>query len=386
MKVLLIGGGTGGHITPLLAVARELKKIDSSIELVGVCEKQAKFVELFHKEPSITKVYQVRAGKYRRYAGLRWYQKLLDVKTVLLNIRDGFRTVAGYIEARGLLKKLKPDIILIKGGFVGVPIGFAASRLNIPFITHDSDSTPGLANKLISRWAAVHATGMPKQLYNYPSDKTVYTGIPVSADFTKVTPKLRAEYRSYLGLGSCKQIITVIGGSHGAGRLNDDMISVVGRLMQKHDYLGIVHIAGSNHENTVSRIYDGELLAEERKRVVVKGFVSDPAKHTGAADIVVSRAGATVLAELALQSIPAVLVPGRLAGGHQDKNANYYVKSNAAVSVEFGDTEGLLHTLDELLKDPHKLKSLSENLNKLSKPDAAKELAELVYKTVGKKA
>jgi UDP-N-acetylglucosamine--N-acetylmuramyl-(pentapeptide) pyrophosphoryl-undecaprenol N-acetylglucosamine transferase len=385
VKILLIGGGTGGHITPLLAVARELKDLEPTVELIGICEKQSKFVELYRNEPSIKHIYQVRAGKYRRYAGLKWYQRLFDVRTLLLNIRDIFKTSSGYFEAKGLIKRLKPDILLIKGGFVGVPVGLAAHRLGIPFITHDSDSTPGLANRLISRWAAIHATGMPKELYRYPQEKTVYTGIPVSNSFSKLTPKLKAEYRSDLGLGSCRQIITVIGGSQGASQLNEDMVTIVGRMMQKHEGLGLVHIAGKVHELTVRRHYESELLADERQRVVVKGFVADPAVHTGVADIVITRASATVLAELALQSMPAVLVPGRLASGHQDENAAYFSKAGAAVTVAYGDSEGLYRILDDLLTDPHRLKSLGDQLHKLAKPRAARELAELVYRTAGRK-
>lgn len=352
--------------------------------MIAVCEKQAKFVELFESEPAIDKVFQIRAGKYRRYAGLKWYKRAIDAKTGLLNVRDAGRTLVGYTEARRLLKRLKPDIMLIKGGFVGVPMGVAASRLGIPFITHDSDSTPGLANRIIARWATKHATGLPKELYNYPAEDTVYTGIPVSEKFKMMSPKIRTEYRDKLGLGSSSQIITVIGGSQGAGQLNHDMVSIVGRLMQKHKGLGLVHIAGKTHEAEVSQQYDSELLADERHRVVVRGFVTNPEVYTGAADIVVTRASATVLAEISLQSMPAILVPGRLAGAHQNKNAVYFRNAGAAEMVEFGDQEGLLRTLDELLSDPHRRESLGNQLGRLAKPNAAHELAALVYRTAGK--
>lgn len=368
----------------MLAVARELKAIAPDTELIGICEKRAKFVDLLLDEPAIGKVYQVRAGKYRRYAGLKWYQRWFDIRTLLLNIRDVFRTAIGYIEARRLLKELKPDLMLVKGGFVAVPVGLAAARLKIPFITHDSDSVPGLANRIISRWAAVHATGVPKELYAYPPEKTVYTGIPVGGSFVKVTPSLRARYRDELGLGSARQIITVVGGSQGAAKLNEDMASIIGRLMQRHEGLGLVHIAGRIHEANMRTRYGKELSAEAQERVVVKGFVDNVHVCQGAADIVVSRASATVTAELSLQGLPAILVPGQLAGGHQDKNAVYLQKKGAALAVPFGDAEGLYRALDSLLTDAPARRLLGTRLHKLAKPHAARELAELVIKTARK--
>lgn len=384
VKILLIGGGTGGHITPLLAVARELKQLLPEAELIGVCEKRGKFADLFLSEPTITRVYQIRAGKYRRYGGQSRLSGLFDVKTLLLNIRDFFRTAAGCIEARRLLKQLQPDIMVVKGGFVAVPMGLMAARQKIPFITHDSDSTPGLANRIIGRWAAVHATGMPKELYKYPADRTVYTGIPVADKFKKVSPRLRTAYRDSLNLGAAEKIITVVGGSQGAGQLNEDIAAILPRLMQKHRGLGLVHVAGEMHEKQLARRYDGELLADERRRVVVKGFTSEIDVCQGAADIVVSRAGATQMAELSLQGLPVVIVPGRLAGGHQDHNAEYFAKKEAALVVPYGDTEGLYQALNHLLDDVSTRKRLGDNLNKLAKPRAARELAEVAADTIRK--
>src|SRR4051812_9735829 len=132
MKILLTGGGTGGHITPLLAVARELKRLDKDVTLIAVCEKGGRFNHLYNEEPAISETIEIRAGKYRRYAGLSTLKRLTDIKTMSLNSRDVFYTVKGYRQARKMLKDTRPDGILIKGGFVGVPVGLAAARLKIP--------------------------------------------------------------------------------------------------------------------------------------------------------------------------------------------------------------------------------------------------------------
>jgi UDP-N-acetylglucosamine--N-acetylmuramyl-(pentapeptide) pyrophosphoryl-undecaprenol N-acetylglucosamine transferase len=378
MKILLTGGGSGGHITPLLAVAHELKQLEPTIELIGICESNAKFKHLFEEDPNIDAVYQVQAGKYRRYAGLSKVQRLLDIPTFARNVRDVGRVVHGYGQARRILKRLKPDGILIKGGFVGVPIGLAAVHLNIPFITHDSDTTAGLANRIISRWAYKHATGMPIEFYSYPKKDTVFTGVPIRAEFVNVTSELRQKYRKQLGLENCKQVIGVIGASQGGTQLNDDIVHIVGRLMQLYPDLGLVHLTGPTHEQDVQRLYDKELLADERRRTVVKGFATDVFRYTGAANIVVSRASASVIAELAVQGIATILVPGQLAGDHQGINARHLAKAGVVLNVPYGDSEGLFSAIHQLLENSKRSESLAEGLHSLAKPYAAKDLAQLV--------
>jgi UDP-N-acetylglucosamine--N-acetylmuramyl-(pentapeptide) pyrophosphoryl-undecaprenol N-acetylglucosamine transferase len=380
MTILLVGGGSGGHITPLFAVARELKRIDPSIKLVGVCETNAKFLHLFEEEPTIDEVRQVRAGKYRRYAGLSRLQKLMDVPTFARNVRDVGRVAKGYTQARKMLHELRPDGILIKGGYVGVPVGLAAAHRGVPFITHDSDSIPGLANRLIAKWAKLHATGMPTAFYSYPVGSMVYTGTPIAAEFKALSAVSASAFRNDLGLKDCKKVVTIIGGSQGASQLNEDMVAIAGRLMQQHRDLGIAHIVGPAHEAEMEHAYTEELLADERRKVVIKGFASDVYRYTGAADVVVSRASATVVAELAVQGMATILVPGQLAGDHQGSNARHLAESNVALNVAHADREGLYTAIDDLLRNDAKRKTLAGNLQALAKPAAATELAELLIK------
>ena len=334
---------------------------------------------MFEKEPAIDSVRQIKAGKYRRYAGLKGREKLLGLPTLARNVRDVGRVVQGYGQARRMLKQLKPSGILIKGGFVGVPVGLAAAHLGIPFITHDSDSMPGLANRIIAKWAKLHATGMPTEFYaSYPKDSMVYTGTPVAEEFKRVTDSAALSFRKDLELEDCKQVITIIGGSQGALQLNEDIVAIAGRLMQQHQDLGIIHIVGPAHETDMQQAYAQELLADERRRVVIKGFVPDVYRYTGAADVVVSRASATVVAELAVQAIATILVPGRLADNHQVVNAKHLADRHVALNVAYGDREGLYEALDDLLRHEGKRKTLSDNLGAMGKPKAATELAQLL--------
>lgn len=367
-------------------MARELKRIDPDIELIAICEKGSQFVGLYTSEQSIAKVYQVRAGKYRRYAGIAWYQRVFDVRTFVLNVRDMWRTLVGYVEARKLLKKLRPDALLIKGGYVAVPVGLAAAGMDIPFLTHDSDSTPGLANRIIGRWARLHATALPTELYSYPQQKTIFTGIPVADRFVKVTKELKTTYRQQLGLSGCSHVITIVGGSQGAAQLNRDVTEVVPQLLGDFPHLGIVHIAGKSHELEIRNVYEKLLSPTQLDHIIVQGFVDTVEQSQGAADVVVSRAGATQMAELAIQGLPVIIVPGKLAGGHQDKNADFFAKQQAAQVVPFGDANQLYHMLKEVLSSDTTRSLLSKQLHILAKPSAAAELARATLSIVGERA
>lgn len=378
---MLIGGGSGGHITPLLAVAHSIKQTDSNIVLAAVCEKGGKYKKLFEDCPDIDELYEIPAGKLRRYGNQSLMQQLKDFETLSLNLRDVPKTIRGLSQAYRLLKRYKPDAILIKGGFVGVPVGLAAAKLKIPYITHDSDSTPGLANRIIGKWASVHATGMPANLYSYPKQKTVYTGIPVSDKITEVDSSDQKQFKKDIGMAGANRVITLTGGSQGGKQLNDDFASISNKLLEEYPDLGLVVIAGASNEAEVNDVYDKLLSSSERTRVLVKGFVSDLYKYTGAADIVISRASATSIAEIAAQAKTLLLVPGKLADDHQRKNSEYLVKRGAAVMVPDGDADGLYLTIKNLLDNQEKADGLSVSIKSLAVSDASDRLAKVTIKT-----
>jgi UDP-N-acetylglucosamine--N-acetylmuramyl-(pentapeptide) pyrophosphoryl-undecaprenol N-acetylglucosamine transferase len=180
MKIVLTGGGTGGHITPILALAHELKRLNPDAYITYIGEQGGKFAELTAGNPDIDEIRAVYAGKFRRYHGESWLQRLFDFKTNLFNLRDLFYFAIGTLQALIVIKRLKPDVVFLKGGFVGVPIGLATAFWRVPFVTHDSDALPGLANRLVARWARYHATGMPAEYYPYPRKSVRHVGVLVS--------------------------------------------------------------------------------------------------------------------------------------------------------------------------------------------------------------
>lgn len=380
-RIVLVGGGSGGHITPLLAVAQELRKQAPNAQLVYIGERGGRLGDIISKHKDLDNAHQIFAGKLRRYhtEGLK---QLLDVPTMLKNIRDLFFVFIGFWQSLFQLWRIKPAIVFLKGGFVSVPVGLAAAILRIPFITHDSDTLPGLANRLVARWAVCHAVAMPKEFYPYPTNKTVVTGVPLASEFKQVTAEMMRQYRMELGLGESEQVIFVTGGGLGAVRLNNAVIAVAEQLLIQFPGLYILHAAGRGQDRLVQSAYS-ELPEKLQNRIVVKDFVVDLYRYSGAADVVIARGGASALAEFAVQGKSCVLVPNPLlTGGHQLKNAEH-LKSMDAVAVvteeEIKDNpESLLLVVSRLLLNGADREAMGGRLRELAHENSASELSTLL--------
>lgn len=380
----MTGGGSGGHITPILAVAHELKKLDPTCHIVYIGQRGDGLADVPAADPAINTVYSVRAGKFRRYHGEGWRQ-MLDVSTMALNIRDGFFVTAGLVQSYRLLRRLNPDIIFVKGGFVGVPVGLAAAWLKIPYITHDSDAIPGLANRIIARWARRHTVAMSAELYPYPQQKTVSVGIPLVADFVPVTAELQQRYRREISLPGSSRMLFIIGGGLGAKRINTAVLQILPHLLAEFPKLQVVHGVGRANESGVAAAYDEALSPAVRKRVKVVGYIHDLYRYSGAADIIVTRAGATNLAEFSMQGKACIIVPSPfLTGGHQVKNAQVLASKQAAIVLDEADMQAdpnfLARAVSDLLKDPARIAELGKRFNRLAHQDSANRLALILLK------
>lgn len=385
MTIILTGAGSGGHITPVLAVAHELKRQHPKARLVYVGQKGDSLGDIPAQSPDIDEVMTVRAGKWRRYHG-EGLKQLLDIKTMLLNARDLFYTLAGLWQSRRLLKAVSPNVVFIKGGFVGVPVGLASALAGIPYITHDSDAMPGLANRIISRWASKHAVALPEDVYHYPAAKTITTGIPLQAGFEPVTAQLKSRYRREIGIPQKAKFIFVIGGGLGSQRVNHAVAEALPHLLAEFPDLYVAHSAGRQNLAEMEVLYDERLTKTEQGRLSVHGYIDDVYRYSGAADLVITRAGATNLAEFALQGRACIVIPSPfLAGGHQLKNADYLASQMAATVLDeaqlLQDPLRLARLASGLLKNPAKLDKLESNLAKFAKPEASTDLARLILES-----
>lgn len=378
----MTGGGSGGHITPILAVAHELKQLHPDVRLVYIAQRGDAFGKIVADNVLIDETYSVSAGKFRRYHG-EGLRQLLDIRTIFLNVRDGFRVIAGLWQSYRLLARLRPDVIFCKGGFVGVPVGLAAAFLHIPYVTHDSDAIPGLANRIIARWAAKHAVALDPSLYMYSSKKTVNVGVPVAPEYRQIDAALQAQFRAGIGLADYDEMVLITGGGLGAARLNHAAVKATPELLRRFPRLAIVHTAGKQHETAVSEAYDACLRSADRRRVQVLGYTTELYKYSAAADVVVARGGATNLAELAMQAKACIIVPNPLlTGGHQLKNAAVYEQKDAIISIDEAklrdNHELLLNAIERLLDNPRLRVQLGKQLHTFARDDSAKKLADLL--------
>ena len=378
MTVLLTGGGSGGHITPLLAVAASLKSLDKDLQVIYAGQVGDRFAQVAETSDFIDRVVYVRAGKFRRFhnEGLKQF---FNVKVIVWNLRDAFFILIGLVQSIVLLRKLKPDVVFSRGGYVSVPIALGAKFNHVAYITHDSDPVLSLTNKIIGPWAAINAVALAAEFYPYPKHKIVTTGIPVSNDFKYVTPSLKDTYRQAINLSLKARVLFVVGGGLGSVSINKAILDCAPALLKKYQNLYIIQVAGETNQKTLEAEYADKLEPSLLKRVKVLGFVNDIYKYSGAAEVIVSRGGATNLAEFAIQAKPVIIVPSPfLTGGHQVKNANYLKKKQAAIIVNEPDIKELKVNIVKLLDSPELCSNLANNLHQLATDNAAQKIARLI--------
>lgn len=378
---MAVGGGSGGHVIPVVAVFKKILEKNSDVELRFWCDK--KFAPQASKIMSNefgekVKFSTISSGKLRRYNNMSLLQHLLDFEIVFNNFVDIFRNLTGIIQSFAKMLIWRPDVIFCKGGFVCVPAGIAAWVLRIPMVIHDSDAHAGLANRILSRFAKRIATGAPLEFYNYPREISKYVGIPVMAEFREYSNAERAEFKQELGFSKDRDLVVVTGGGLGAERINNAISKEGKKLVEAGAQVMLISGAGQY-----------EALREECEKIgegfVLKDFVSGGMwKVLAAADLVVARAGATSNLELAGLAKPTILVPNaRLTGGHQLKNAQVYEKAGAVEVVSDDEIaekpEILSQKIISVLGDKAKMKQLSKEFSKFAKPNAAADVAEMVF-------
>lgn len=314
-KIILTGGGTAGHVTPNLALLPYLKEAGYNIRYIGSYQG----IERKLIENACIPYDGISSGKLRRY---------FDVK----NFSDPFRVLKGYAQALRLIKLHRPDIVFSKGGFVAVPVVLAAKHYKIPVIIHESDMTPGLANKLCIPSATKVCCNFPETLKYLPKDKAILTGSPIRAELLKGN---RLCGLAYTNLSVGKPILLIMGGSLGSVTVNTAVRSILPRLLSDFQ---IIHICGKG--NLEERLIGTAGYVQYE-------YVDEPLKHFfSAADIVISRAGANAICELLALRKPSLLIPlsAKASRGDQILNAKSFEKQGfCKVLEEEAVTDDTLH-------------------------------------------
>ncbi len=289
-KIVLTGGGTAGHVTPNIALIPALKDAGYDIEYIG---SYAGIEKQLIEDQGIP-YHGVATGKFRRYFDLR-------------NVTDIFNVFKGLRESKKLLKEISPDVVFSKGGFVAVPVVRAAGKLGIPCVIHESDMTPGLANKLCIPVASRICCNFPETLEHMPKDKALLTGSPIRQELTRGD---RDKGLEFIGFNGNKPILMVIGGSQGAQSVNETVRESLPKLQNVFD---VVHLCGKDKVDNMMLDIDGYKQYE---------YIKDELKDIfAAADIVISRAGANAICEILELKKPNVLIP-LSAGSRGDQILN----------------------------------------------------------------
>lgn len=307
-KIILTGGGTAGHVTPNIALLPHLKAAGYEISYIGSYDGiEKRLIEDFG-----IPYYGISTGKFRRY---------LDPK----NFSDPFRVIKGYSEARKIIKKLRPDVIFSKGGFVSVPVVRAAASLKIPCILHESDMTPGLANKLCISAATKICCNFPETLQMLPASKAILSGSPVREELFSGN-KIRA--LDMCGFTANKPVIMVIGGSQGAASVNKAVRSALPMLLQDFQ---VVHLCGKDKMDNLLLNTEGYKQFEYLKAELKDIFAM--------ADVVISRAGANAICELLALNKPNILIPlpSSTSRGDQLLNARSFESQGFSIVIDEDD-------------------------------------------------
>lgn len=324
--IVLTGGGTAGHVTPNIAMIPVLREAGYKISYIGSYDGiEKKLIE----ELNIP-YYAISSGKLRRY---------FDVK----NFTDPFRVLKGFHEAKKLMKQLKPDIVFSKGGFVTVPVVIAAKKCKVPAIIHESDMTPGLANKLCIPSAVKVCCNFPETVKNLPQEKAVLTGTPIRKELLSGDKEAG---RRFCGFTSDKPILMVIGGSLGAASVNNHIRSILPELLKEFQ---VVHLCGKDKTDESLTGTEGYVQYEYIKNELADLFALS--------DIVISRAGANAICEISALHKPNLLIPlsANASRGDQILNARSFERQGFSMVLEEEEItdQKLLDSIRSLYSNRH---------------------------------
>lgn len=323
-RIILTGGGTAGHVTPNIALIPALKEAGYGIDYIGSYNGMEKGLIEDYGIP----YHGISSGKFRRYFDLK-------------NFTDPFRVLKGFGEANRLMKELKPDVVFSKGGFVSVPVVIAAKKNKIPAIIHESDMTPGLANKLCFSSAIKVCCNFPETVEKLPKGKAVLTGSPIRSELAEGDA---TKGREFCGLDDAKPVILIMGGSLGAANVNNAVRRILPKVLE--DYY-VVHLCGKDKVDESLKDTKGYVQFE---------YIKDELKDLFAmSDIVISRAGANAICELLYLAKPNLLIPlsANASRGDQVLNARSFEKQgfSKVLEEEKLTDEILLNTINSLYKE-----------------------------------
>ena len=370
MRFLFTCGGTGGHIYPAVSVAEEIKKADPDTEFLFIGAAGMMEMDIVPKcgyKIEAVPVTNLSRGK--------------KPKDILHNFITVFNVIASLFCSLKLVKRFRPDAVIGTGGYVCFPVIFAAWLLGVPAFVHESNCEPGLTTRLLSHFVEKVFTGYRESLKYYKEGKGEYTGTPVRKQFGESISPTEAFNR--LGTSPDLPLVVSVWGSLGSAYMNEVAAKLV-QIMPDNRF-SMMHVCGKRYYEQYKYISGLDLPAVKEHNFVLKDFVYDLPLYLKNAGLVICRAGASTLAEIAYLGKPAIIVPSpNVVNNHQEKNARVFEAMGAAVVLREGTftPEILLESISAILSSPEKIAEMSSAMHSFCVPDSARIIAENVLNYV----
>ena len=373
IKAIISGGGTGGHIFPALSIANKLKELNPETEI------------LFVGADGRMEMEKVPAAGYRiiglPVAGLQR-------KLTLSNFALPFKVIKSVSMAKKVIREFKPDIAIGVGGYASAPLLWAATRLGIPTLIQEQNGFAGLTNKILGKKADCICVAYDGMERFFPAEKIVFTGNPIRKEIVPATAQMKAEAYEYYGLDPQKKQLFIVGGSLGSGTLNNAMKKWITEGCPGGENMQIIWQCGKYYKPSVDAFMkeaaEKGLGGETLVRITHSDFIKRMDLAYAAADVVISRSGASSISELCAAHKAAIFVPSpNVTEDHQTHNAMALVNKEAGMIVKDSEAvEKLMATACELIENPEKIALIEKNVAALAKSDAAMTIAEHIYKTI----
>lgn len=373
MKFLFTCGGTAGHINPALGVAGRIRELMPDAEILFVGAEGKMETDLVP-----------RAGFDIRTVKITNIRRGFSAEALTHNFQTAKNVVESLSQAKRIVREFQPDAAIGTGGYVCYPVIRAAAAMGVPTVIHESNAVPGLTTKMLSRVADRILVGFEESREHYAhKDRVTVTGTPVREDFKNLN---KASAKDALGIPQDKPLVVSVWGSLGAAFMNDIMADFIKRAAQK-PFFALIHSAGSKGYAKMMGELDGS-VDYAAAGMEVREYIYDMSTVMAAADLVMCRAGASTLSELAVMGKPAILVPSpNVTNNHQEKNARVLESAGAAKVLLEGEftADSLLGTVSELLQNKTALDEMSEKMYSLGVRDSNEKIVEIVLELASKK-
>ncbi len=371
MRIIVSGGGTGGHIYPALTIVRAIQKKIPDAEFLYVGTKDGLEADIVPKE-----------GIPFETVNIQGFKRSLTPE----NLVRGARAFGGVVKAMGIVRRFRPDVAVGTGGYVCGPILLASSLMRIPTLIQEQNVMPGVTNRLLARFVSCIAMGTKEAAEHFPKGKRVFTGNPIREEVMRARSE---DGKEMFGLDPKAKTVLVSGGSRGARSINRAMVGVLAHYAGR-DGVQILHVTGkAGYDETMQSLKETGVDLDAAGNLFVEPYLYNMPQALACADVAVFRAGAIGIAELTARGVPSILVPYPFAAAnHQEMNARAIATAGAARMILDREltAERLLSVLAELLSEDAKLKRMAKAAKKLGRPKAADEIASRVIRLArGKK-